>query len=132
MLLGALLLSLAGAGYAQGKGGGGGGGGGGTATGGGGGGVKPTPTPVPQILPTTAPAPDVIIRESFGLGDDLLRPTGGKGALKETFLHTPINGFWVEYPGSKNTTWLSPPEGQQTWRLCASSDNPYETLSTLR
>lgn len=124
-LLAALLLSLTAVVSAQ-KGGGGGGGGG---NGGGGGGVKPTPTPTPQILPTAPPAPDVIMRESFGLADGLLRPTGGKGTLKETYIHTSISGFWVEYPGSKDTAWLAPTEGQ-TWRLCASSDNPYETLFT--
>jgi hypothetical protein len=126
MLLAALLLTSTGAGFAQGKGGVGNV----SKGGGGGGGVKPVPTPVPQILPTTAPAPDVIIRESFGMADGLLRPTGSNGTLKETFVHNSISGFWVEYPGSKDTVWLAPPEGQQTWRICASSVNPYETLFT--
>ena len=136
-LLAALLLTLTGAGFAQGKGGGGGGGGGNGGGGGGGngggGGVKPaptpTPTPTPQILPTAAPAPDVIMRESFGLGGALLRPSGARGTLKPYQLHTSITGFWVEYPGSKDTAWLAPADGQ-TWRVCESSNNPYETLFT--
>jgi hypothetical protein len=118
LLSAALLFTLAGVGFAS----------GGSGGGGKGGGVQPTPTPTPVILPSTPPAPDVILRESFGLADGLLRPTGSKGTLKETYVHTSISGFWVEYPGSKDTAWLAPPEGQQTWRFCASSDNPYETL----
>jgi hypothetical protein len=83
-----------------------------------------------QVLPTTAPAPGVILRESFGAAD-LLRPAGGKGCLRDVFAHTPIGGFWVEYPGSKNTAWLAPSEGQ-TWRFCASSEDPYEMPSPLQ
>lgn len=116
----ALLFTVTGVGFASGGGKGG--------SGGGGGGVKPSPTPTPVVLPSTPPAPDVILRESFGLADGLLRPTGSKGTLKETYIHTSISGFWVEYPGSKDTAWIAPPEGGQTWRFCASSDNPYETL----
>jgi hypothetical protein len=97
------------------------------ASGGSGGGGTVGPNPLPQ----TAPAPDVIYRESFGEGPDLLRPTSGKGALKTTYTHTPIQGFWIEYPGSKNTAWLAPAEGQ-TWRYCASSDNPYEMFSPIQ
>ena len=91
---------------------------------GGGGVVGPNP------LPQTAPEPGVIYRESFGLGPDIQRPTGGKGTLKPTSLHTPISSFWIEYPGSKNTSWIAPSEGQ-TWRFCASSDNPYEMYSPI-
>jgi len=97
---------------------GGSGGGGGTTTSGSG------------ILPTTPPEPDVILRESFGLAD-LARPTGGKGVLKDIFLSKPIASFWLEYPGSKNTAWLAPSEGQ-TWRFAASSDNPYEMASPIQ
>ncbi|HST50619.1 MAG TPA: hypothetical protein VLJ61_01310 [Pyrinomonadaceae bacterium] len=125
-------MTLAGTGFAQGKAGGGGGGGGANGGGGGGGGVKPAPTPIPVVLPSTPPAPDVIMRESFGMGDDLLRPTGGKGELKATFTHTSISGFWVEYPGSKDAAWLAPPETGQTWRICASSPDPYEMFSPLQ
>ena len=85
----------------------------------------------PNPLPQTAPAPDVVYRESFGEGPELLRPSGGKGTLKTTYTHTPIQGFWLEYPGSKNTAWLAPSEGQ-TWRYCASSDNPYEMYSPIQ
>lgn len=130
-----LLLLAASASFAQkstNKGGSGGGGGGKT---------DPTPTPIPTPVPTpvpqtnplpqTAPAPDVIYRESFGEGPDILRPAGSKGALKETYVHTPLNNFWIEYPGSKNTLWTAPAEGQ-TWRLCGASDNPYEMFSPLQ
>ncbi|HEY0458579.1 MAG TPA: hypothetical protein VGC97_05455 [Pyrinomonadaceae bacterium] len=92
---------------------------------GGGGTVGPNP------LPQTAPAPDVIYRESFGEGPDILRPAGGKGNLKETYTHTPIQGFWIEYPGNKNNAWLAPAEGQ-TWRFCGASDNPYEMFSPIQ
>lgn len=99
--------------------------------GGGGGNPTPTPTPVPpNPLPTTAPAPGVILRESFGLAD-LWRPTGDKGKMKETYLHTPLNTFWLEYPGNKNTQWIAPVEGQ-TWRLCGASVNPYEMFSPIQ
>ncbi len=93
----------------------------------------PTPTPVPQTnpLPQTAPAPDVIYRESFGSGPDLLRPAGSKGTLKESYIHTPLNNFWIEYPGGKSTVWSAPAEGQ-TWRLCGASENPYEMFSPLQ
>ena len=57
-----------------------------------------TTTPVPQILPTTAPAPGVLLRESFGQAD-LLRPHGGKGTLRETYIHTTFGGFWLEWHG---------------------------------
>lgn len=111
------------------KGGGGSGGGGGG--GGGGGTPSPTPTPTPvNPLPTTAPAPGVILRESFGPAE-LWRPTGGKGTMKETYTHTPISSYWLEYPGSKDTQWIAPAEGQ-TWRFCAASDNPYEMFSPLQ
>jgi len=73
-------------------------------------------------LPSSPPAPDIIIRESFGPGDSLLRPAGGKGALKTTFTHTTLNGFWVEYPGTKNNAWITPDLGQ-TWKFCAGTDD---------
>lgn len=101
--------------------------------GGNGGGSTPTPTPTPvQVnpLPQTPPAPDVIYRESFGAAD-LYRPTGSKGTFKDTYVSTPLNSFWIEYPGSKNTAWIAPAEGQ-TWRLCAASNNPYEMYSPIQ
>lgn len=84
----------------------------------------------PNPLPQTAPAPDVIYRESFGAAD-LLRPTGGKGVLKDVYAHTNIRNFWIEYPGSKNTQWLTSDTGQ-TWRFCSASDNPYEMFSPIQ
>jgi hypothetical protein len=96
----------------------------------GGGGGTTTTTTIPSVLPTTAPAPGVLMRESFGMGNTL-RPSGGKGTLKDYLTHTSISGFWIEYPGSKDTAWLAAPE-PQTWRVCAESANPYEMYSPLQ
>lgn len=90
-----------------------------------------TPAPSFPVLPTTAPAPGVLLRESFGLGDSILRPHGGKGALRSTYIHTSIGGFWAEWPGSKNTQW-STPNGDQTWKFCSSTDNWNEMPSPLQ
>jgi hypothetical protein len=100
-------------------GGGGGGGGGGTAVDG------------TSILPTTAPAPGILMRESFGPGPDLLRPTGGKGTAKGTSLHTTLNGFWAEWSGGRTTAWITPETGQ-TWKFCGGSADPYELPSPLQ
>jgi hypothetical protein len=108
----------------------GGGSGGGGSGGGGGGGGDTTPTSTAPVLPTTAPAPGVLMRESFGWANTL-RPSGGKGTLKSYAVHTPIAGFWIEYPGSKDTAWLAAPE-PQTWRVCAASTNPNEMPSPLQ
>jgi len=98
--------------------------------GGGGGGTNIPPT---SILPTTPPAPDVIMRESFGAGALQMRPTGGKGTAKAYGIYTAISGFWIEYPGSKNTAWLAPSEPAQTWRVCAvGPSDPYEMPSPLQ
>lgn len=83
-------------------------------------------------LPQTAPAPDILMRESFGMGLDFLRPAGGNGAAKRTGTGgTSINGFWVEYPGNKNNRWITPDSGE-TWRFCGSQPNPYELPSPLQ
>jgi hypothetical protein len=101
------------------------------ASGGGGGGGTPAVTGV-NPLPTTAPAPGVLLRESFGEGPDVMRPAGGKGQLKTDYVATSLGGFWVEYPGSKTQAWLAadPSGGGQAWRFAASSDNENETLPT--
>jgi len=121
LCLGALSLPLAQPAFAS----GGTGSGGGT----GGGGTVCDTTPV---LPTTAAAPDIFMRESFGMGPNNVRPTGGKGCNKPDFVHTSITGFWMEYPGSKNTPWLTAPESGQTWRFCAQSTDPNELPSPLQ
>lgn len=95
---------------------------------GGGGGGGGTTTPSFQVLPTTAPAAGVLLRESFGPGDSMLRPASGKGDLRPDFVHTSIGGFWVEWPGNKNQ-WVSP-AGDQTWKFCANSPNEFEVLPT--
>lgn len=82
-------------------------------------------------LPQTPPAADVIMRDSFGEGPDVLRPAGGKGTLKETWLGVSMGGFWLEYPGNKNNTWITPDSGD-TWRFCATATNPYELFSPLQ
>jgi hypothetical protein len=121
LFLSTLSLAVSGSLYAAGgTGGGGGGGGGGTAC------------DTSSVLPTTAPEADIIMRESFGMGPNNSRPTGGKGCNKPDFVHTPLTGFWVEYPGSKNATWLTAPETGQTWRFCAQSQDPNELPSPLQ
>jgi hypothetical protein len=94
----------------------------------------PTPTPTPVVaspLPTTAPAPDILVRESFGMGPDTMRPAGGKGDLRADYLHTNIGGFWVEWPGSKNVAWMTS-DGAQTWNFCGTNPSPYELPSPLQ
>jgi len=83
-----------------------------------------------SILPTTPPAPDVLMRESFGQGNNL-RPAGGKGSAKEVYAHTTIGGFWLEYPGSKDAQWIAP-DANQTWKFCGGGGNPYELPSPLQ
>jgi len=108
----------------------GGTGGGGGATGGGGGGTVTTCDTTP-VLPTTPPEANVIMRDSFGLAN-LARPTGGKGCLKNYTVHVDIAGFWIEYPGNKNAAWLAPAETNQTWRVCAATDDPFEMPSPIQ
>lgn len=82
-------------------------------------------------LPTTAPAPGMLVRESFGPGPQQLRPKGGKGDMRSAFLHTTLGGFWVEWPGSKNTQWITP-NGDQTWKFAGAGGNPRELPSPLQ
>ena len=100
--------------------------------GGTGGGTLPSSSAT-SPLPTSAPAPDILVRESFGPGPDTLRPSGGKGVLKPTYLHTTIGGFWVEWPGNKNSAWITP-DGDQTWKFCGIGGylDPYELPSPLQ
>jgi len=102
---------------------------GGTGGGGTGGGTTCDTT---TVLPTTSPAADIFMRESFGMGANNVRPTGGKGCNKPDFVHTSITGFWMEYPGNKNTPWLTAPETGQTWRFCAQTPDPNELPSPLQ
>jgi hypothetical protein len=95
---------------------------------GGGGGGSTGTNPLPQ----TAPAPDVLMRDSFGQGPELLRPASGNGTLKSTATGgTSFNGFWLEYPGNKNNRWITPDSGD-TWRFCSTGPNPYELFSPLQ
>ena len=95
-----------------------------------GGGIKPPPPP--SILPSTPPAPDVLVRESFGFGEGV-RPASGKGVLKPVYAHTTVRGYWVEYPGSKNMSWITP-DGDQTWKFAGIGGylDPYELPSPLQ
>src|SRR4051812_16137994 len=79
---------------------------GGAGGGGGGGGGAVSPATA-NPLPASAPAPGVLFRESFGPGADpaLARPTSGNGKLRSVFAGTSLGGFWVEWPGSKASTW---------------------------
>jgi hypothetical protein len=99
--------------------------------GGGGGGGGDTKVDGSNFLPTTPPAPGILIRESFGPGPDIQRPAGDKGVMKATYTHTTLNGFWVEYPGSRSTRWLTPETGQ-TWKFCGGSADAYELPSPLQ
>jgi hypothetical protein len=82
---------------------------GGGSGGGGGGIVGPNP------LPQTAPAADVIYRESFGPAINQLRPVGTKGLLRSSGIHTAIQGYWMEFPGSPATQWISS-DKSPAWR----------------
>jgi hypothetical protein len=106
--------------------GGAGGGGGGGGVGGGGATCDLTP-----VLPTLAPFPDILVRESFGPADGV-RPNGGKGCNTSTGLHSDIAGYWAEWPANKNAAWIAPAEVNQTWRLCVVSGNIYEMPSPLQ
>src|SRR4051812_6794156 len=120
----AALAMIAPQAFGRGGAGGGGGGGGGGDAGGGGGGTAVNP------LPTTPPAPDVVLRESFGPGLDptFARPQGGNGNLRNIFAGTGLNDFWVEYPGSKSTIWATPET--KGWDFSFASLNPFETLAS--
>lgn len=99
-------------------------------SGGGAGGGGGTTTPPPSILPTTPPAPDILMRESFGAADGQ-RPEGGNGVMKSVLGQAPLTGFWIEYPGSKDTQWIDPDVGQ-TWAFTGCSDDSLELASPLQ
>src|SRR5262249_55214177 len=117
LCLGAVVLGANGSAFAAGGSGGGGGG--------------ATNCDTTPVLPTAAPAAGIIMRESFGAGPNVVRPTGGKGCNKPSHSHTALTGFWVEYPGSKNATWLTAPESVRTWRFCGGGD-PNELPTPLQ
>lgn len=81
------------------------------------------PPPAPSNMPTTAPAPGVIYRESFG-ADLQWRPASGKGTLKYVAASQSINGFWAEWPGNKNAAWIDGDVGESwKWAGCSLNDN---------
>jgi len=82
-------------------------------------------------LPTTPPANDIVMRDSFGQGPEMMRPASGKGTLKQTSLGVSMGGFWLEYPGDKTNRWITPDSGD-TWRFCGTGPNPYELYSPLQ
>ena len=88
----------------------------GSCSGGGG-----TPVVGTNPLPTSAPAPGVLVRESFGPGAAGIRPKGGKGDLRSTFIGTTLGGFWTEWPGNKNNAWITG-SGEATWKFTAGSN----------
>lgn len=99
----------------------------GSCTGGGGTPVAGAANP----LPTSAPAPGILVRESFGPGPEQLRPKGGKGDMRSAFLHTTLGGFWVEWPGNKANAWITP-NGDPTWKFAGAGGNPAELPSPLQ
>src|SRR3954451_21856526 len=100
----------------------------GGATGAGGGRRTSSPATA-NPLPTRAPATGVLFRESFGAGADpvLARPTSGNGKLRSVFAGTSLGGFWVEWPGSKSSTW---PAANGAWGIAFASIDPFEVLPT--
>lgn len=82
-----------------------------------GGGGAPVPGAT-NPLPTAAPAPDVLVYEGFGAGPLALRPKGGKGEMRSSFVHTSIGGFWAEYRGSKSNSWITD-NGDQAWKFAS-------------
>lgn len=92
------------------------------ASGGGGGVDGPNP------LPTTPPAPGVVLRESFGGGPLYARPEGDKGRLREVFAGQHLSSFWVEYPGSWSNAWKGP--AGAAWNFAGCSEDPFEVLLT--
>jgi hypothetical protein len=95
-------------------------------------GKDPEPTGT-NPLPTTPPAPDVVLRESFGAGPEDLRPQGDKGRLRNVYAGTQLQGFWVEYLGSWANSWRTGSEtAGVTWGFAFCSDNPNEMPSPLQ
>jgi hypothetical protein len=87
------------------------------------------PPPAPSNMPTTAPAPGVIYRESFG-ADNQWRPNGGKGTAKFVAISQSINGFWAEWPGNKNVAWIDG-DVTESWRWAGCSLNPNQMPSPI-
>ena len=90
----------------------------------GGGGGAPAPS---NVVPG-----QIIMRESFGMGANLARPSGGNGALKPVGVATDISSFWAELPGNNTEVWAAPSGKQvQSWAFSSSSVNPKEAPSPL-
>src|SRR3954465_748820 len=74
----------------------------GTVSSGGGGSGGGGGTTAVNVLPTTPPAPDVVLRESFGMGDQFGgRPQGDKGDLRSPVSSPGLSGYWLRDPGTK-------------------------------
>jgi hypothetical protein len=81
------------------------------------------PPAAPSNMPTTAPAPGVIYRESFG-ADQQWRPAGGKGTPKYVAISQSIAGFWAEWPNKSNVAWIDGDVGESwKWAGCSLNDN---------
>jgi len=114
--------------------GGGGGGGGGTGGGGGGGGTPAPVLPAPAIAPGTfdgiGPGP-VYVHESFGHAQTTR--LAQNGAIVDVVDKPDINGIRAEYPNNETETWFDPTSsGAPSWKLAASSDDPFEPSSPLQ
>jgi hypothetical protein len=72
------------------------------------------------------------LQESFGFGVNNQRPNGGNGRLKAVGGHTPIAGFWAEYPWNPAEIWMSNgATGAETWAYSASTPDPNQAPSSL-
>jgi hypothetical protein len=97
------------------------------ASGGGDGAGGVAPQPPANVTPG-----QLLLRESFGFGANLVRPTGGGGTMKPVGVATDISSFWAENPGNASEVWTAPGGKQvQAWAFSASSVNPKEAPSPL-
>jgi hypothetical protein len=83
----------------------------------------------PPVGGTVVPG-QLLIRESFGNNAwTFLRPTGGKGVLKQVGF---IADFWAEFPGNATEIWSTPADNVQTWQTGGTSWDPKEDPSPFQ
>jgi len=87
------------------------------------------PPAAPSNMPTTAPAPGVIYRESFG-ADNQWRPAGGKGTPKYVAISQSIAGFWAEWPNNNNVAWIEG-DAVEAWQWAGCSTNANQMPSPI-
>ena len=80
----------------------------------------------PPVGGTVVPG-QLLIRESFGNNAwTFLRPTGGKGVLKQFGF---IADYWAEFPNNAKEIWSTPADNVQTWQTGGTSWDPKEDPS---